>query len=207
MFKYAKTTKLCFTHENSKNKKLDIGGLNKSKLKNKKKDNNKISFKNIQKKKDTTNSLAKPIRPIRNSVLQLKNNNGNNRKKINDYFNNPSYIRNESNFNILKENFQLEIPDSLKKFNTIYPPVNYNYIKKIDLKKQTKNEFELERSDDVKIELKKRMFSNVKLKKHLILIYNDIMLDEYENNQEDFTKTSDTIIKIKINHDIKKKFH
>jgi len=219
MFKYAKTTKSCFTHEHLKNKKLTYNNMNKSKVETIK-TNNKIDIKSINIKKETTNNLVKKVETIQNPTLPLKCNHKNNNKKINDYFNildkNNSIVNNlinikkESNSIVKKEKLQLEIPDSLKNSNIIYPPVNYNNnnLQKINLKKPTKTkQLKLTESSDGKIVLKKRKFSNMDLKKYLVLIYDDIMLDEYENNQEDIAKTTNTKIKIKAKHNTQKDFN
>ncbi|KAG4091168.1 hypothetical protein H8356DRAFT_613557 [Neocallimastix lanati (nom. inval.)] len=219
MFKYAKTTKSCFTHENLKNKKLTYNNVNKSKVENIK-TNEKIDIKSINTKKELTNNYIKKIGPIQNSTLHLKCNRENNKKKINDYFNtlvkdnsivnNLSNIKKDSKSIIKKEKLHLEIPDLLKNSNILYPPVSYNdnNLQKINLKKPAKTkQLKLTGNSDGKMVLKKRKFSNKDLKKCLVLIYDDIMLDEYENNQEDITKTSNTKIKIKAKHNTQKNFN
>lgn len=194
MFKYAKATKSCFTHDKLSNKKTVYNTINKNKIDDKNNNNNKLNVKNFQAGLESTKKLINKVKPIQNSSICLKNN----KKKINDYFN--VLVKDNSDLNsfykIKDTKEELIIPDSLKKNNTIFPPINYN-IQKINHKKLLKKKQLKLADDDGKIVLKNKGLSNNELKKYLVLIYDDIMIDDFENNQEKIDKTKNPDIKIK----------
>jgi len=224
MLRYTKTTKSCFTYENMKNKKLTLNStinktkltdLNKTKSSNTNTKSNKINInKTFQIKKESSNVINKP-KLMKNTHTPLKNNVNVNNKKINDYFNTlvkdtiSSNDANETNNNIEKdekETLQLKIPDSFKNSNTIIPPVNYNS-QKIYQKPIKSKQLKISSNDDGKMVLKKKSFSNSQLKNCLLVIYDDIMFDDYENNQEHFDSTNNDITTLKTNQKLNKDFY
>ncbi|ORX82006.1 hypothetical protein BCR32DRAFT_327043 [Anaeromyces robustus] len=215
-----------------KNKKLTVNSVNKNTKPERDNESkmlnttptNKIGIKNHQIKKEVINknNNNNNTKSIQHPVVQVRNNN-NNKVKINDYFNllikdtlstsndlYPSKPKNNLNVtgNIKKEKLQLKIPDSFKNTNIILPPVNYCLPKKInnDNKNSTKTkQIKINNKDNNKVILKKRGLSTSELKKCLIVIYDDIMMDNYENNQEQVDKTNNTVTTMKTNHDLNSK--
>jgi len=215
MYKYTKATKSCFAYENLKNKKstLNTAILNKAKIDE---TNCKINKTNINKNLPIKKE-AITLKLI-NKKITFKNNNGN-KKKINDYFN--TLVKDSLKTNDLckvnnkeeskkddeQEKLQLKIPDSFKNQDTILPPINFKYQiipQKTPLKTQQTH---LETDNDGKVIFRKKGLSENGLKKCLMVIYDDVMIDNFENNQEQIDKTNNTTTTIKIKHDLNKDFY
>jgi len=231
MLRYTKTTKSCFSYENMKNKKLNLNSaINKTAIGNINKTNtsetnakvNKINInKAFQIKKESTTVVNKSKWMQNTSLQKTLNNNSNNndsKKKINDYFN--TLIRedtistnnlcqnnkDENTKGLDKVNLKLEIPESLKKLNTILPPVNYKK-QKIHLKPLKTEQLHIASTNDGKMVLKKKSFSNSQLKNCLLVIYDDIMIDDYETNQVSNDKTNNDSTTVKTNKKLNRDFY
>ncbi|OUM69262.1 hypothetical protein PIROE2DRAFT_57484 [Piromyces sp. E2] len=171
--------------------------------------------KNIQIKKESSTVLVNKAKLTQNTPTQLNNNTVNNKKKINDYFN--TLVKDtittntgNNNFDNMKENekekLKLKIPDSFKKSNTIFPPVNYN-TRKIQQTPLKTKQLHISSNDNGKMILKKKSLSNSQLKNCLLVIYEDIMIDDYENNEDHLDKTDNNVTTIKTNQKLNKDFY
>jgi len=210
MYKYTKTTKSCFAYENLKNKKPT---LNSTTLNKKKIDDTNCKFNKTNINRSLPFKKEAATTKLMNKKITFKNN-SDSKKKINDYFN--TLIKDSLKSNDLckvnneekskkddeQEKLQLKIPDSFKNQDTILPPINFNYQIIPQRTPLKTHQTHLETDNDGKVIFKKKGLSENGLKKCLMVIYDDVMIDNFENNQEQIDKTNNTSTTIKIKRDL-----
>lgn len=208
MFKFAKKTKSCFINDNLKNKKLYSPVKNTNVREIQKNDVSLISKVNIQslRSKESSNNLnSKDI--YKNNSYRKRNiqdsSEINKKKKINDYFN--KITRDITNEIPVEEKNDLEIPDFVKSDldGVLLPPCNYfDELKEIntlkDQESKDKEKTKDERETDEKVVLRKeRVMSTNELHNYMIIIYDNIIMDNYENELDEIENNKNNLLKIK----------